>query len=71
MSTLKELCRGYENRRVIFEEIKNDEPTIIEVGEAKAYAMKAKINRLKKVDQDVDIMELLTWSRKELRGHAM
>ena len=70
MSNLKELTRGYESRRIVFREIKNKD-TILAIGKTKFYALVAKVNRLKKVKEDVDIIYLMTCSKNELRGHAL
>ncbi len=62
---------GYELRRVVFKEIKTKEPTVILIGIAKFMALQARVRRMKKIGEVPDILELMTWSRKQLRGSAM
>lgn len=63
--------RGYEGRRVAFKEIKK-EGTIIPIGEAKIRSLSGKMKRMTPEERKkADIMELMTWSRKQLRGTSL
>jgi len=69
--TLQKLLEGYEERRPVFElkKGKTREDTVILIGKAKFDALKARVNRMKACNvTEIDIIELMTWSRKQLRG---
>jgi len=71
LSSIEEMCRGYEDRRIVFQEIDGTEPTIIQIGIAKFGALSSRVRRMRAIGEEPDILELMTWSRKQLRGVAM
>ena len=69
----EEIANQYKGRCLVFriKKGRKTEDTILQSGEAKMIALRGRVRRLQKIKQPFDLVELLSWSRKELRQGAL